>query len=273
MKVLIVSNDRGYVKKAKEIYENADVVLSVESAEIMTNKKKYDFIVGDLVKDSFNGCAVKELDEEKRKEKILPLKQEVIAVYSFKGGVGKTTLVKNLLESLDKNIKVLVVDLNFQDGGSDLSFMLDLPVLPHIGMWLKERTKESFFENLIEYSSNVSILQAPPKVSLVRDIKESDVDAIVKFARSKFDIIIFDLSDEFNEIVVAALDNATKIIVLSKGTEGEFGRMKEFPYEFLTVFVRPEKGFKKYVKLLNLKYKVVSSLSKEIDTVCDFIFS
>ncbi|SFE82875.1 hypothetical protein SAMN04324257_02930 [Thermoanaerobacter thermohydrosulfuricus] len=49
--------------------------------------------------------------------------------------------------------------------------------------------------------------------------------------------------------------------------------MKEFPYEFLTVFVRPEKGFKKYVKLLNLKYKVVSSLSKEIDTVCDFIFS
>jgi hypothetical protein len=139
-------------------------------------------------------------------------------------------------------------------------------------MWLKERTKESFFENLIEYSSNVSVLQAPPKVSLVRDIKESDVDAIVKFARSRFDMIIFDLPDEFNEIVKAAHDNAGKIVVLSEGTEGEFARMKEFPYEFLTVFVKPEKGFKKYVKLLNLRYKVISNFSKEIDAVCNFIF-
>ncbi|AIS53311.1 hypothetical protein TKV_c21790 [Thermoanaerobacter kivui] len=121
--------------------------------------------------------------------------------------------------------------------------------------------------------SSIKLKSEPPKVSLVRDIKESDVDAIVKFARSKFDVIIFDLPDEFNEIVKTALDNATKIVVLSRGTEGEFGRMKEFPYEFLTVFVRPEKGVKKYVKLLNLRYKVVSSFSKEIEEIDDFIFS
>lgn len=272
MKVLIVSNDRDYIKKAKEAYEDADVALSVESAEIMINKKKYDFIVSNLVKDSLGKYEVKEIAEEKRKEKILPLKQEVIAVYSFKGGVGKTTLVKTFLESLNKDIKVLVVDLNFRDGGSDLSFMLDLPVLPHIGMWLKERTKESFFENLIEYSSNVFVLQSPPKVNLVRDIKESDIDAVVKFARSKFDIIVFDLPDEFNEIVKAALDNATKIAVLSKGTEGEFARMKEFPYEFLTVFVRPARDFKKYAKELNLQYKVVESIKKEVDKICSFVF-
>ncbi|ERM92499.1 hypothetical protein O163_04870 [Caldanaerobacter subterraneus subsp. yonseiensis KB-1] len=273
MKVLIVSNDRDYIKKAKEIYEDADAALSVESAEIMLNKKKYDFIVSDLVKESFNGYAVKKLEEEKEKKGIRPLRQEVIAVYSFKGGVGKTTLVKTLLESLEKDIKVLVVDLNFHDGGSDLSFTLDLPVLPHIGMWLKERTKKSFFENLIEYKPNVSILQSPPKRSLVSGITERDIDEIMRLARSKFDVIIFDLPNEFNEIVKAALDNATKIVVLSKGTEGEFARMKEFPYEFLTVFVKPEKGFKNYVKLLNLKYKVVSNLSKEIDAVCEFIFS
>jgi len=181
--------------------------------------------------------------------------------------------VKTLFENFNKDVKVLIVDLNFQDGGSDLSFALDLPVLPHIGMWLRERIKESFFENLIEYSPNVFILQSPPKVSLVKDISGNDIDTIVKFARSKFDVIIFDLPNEFNEVVKAALDNASKIIVLSQGTKGELARMKEFPYEFLTVFVKPEKRFKKYVKLLNLKYKVVSNLSKEIDAVCDFIFS
>jgi cellulose biosynthesis protein BcsQ len=161
--------------------------------------------------------------------------------------------VKTLFENFNKDVKVLIVDLNFQDGGSDLSFALDLPVLPHIGMWLRERIKESFFENLIEYSPNVFILQSPPKVSLVKDISGNDIDTIVKFARSKFDVIIFDLPDEFNEIVKAALDNASKIIVLSQGTKGELARMKEFPYEYLTLFIKPEKGFGKYAKMLNLK--------------------
>jgi len=273
VKVLIISDDRDYIKKAKEFYEDTDVALSIESAEIMLSKKKYDFIVSDLVKDSLGECAVKKLEEEKEKKEIRLLRQEVIAVYSFKGGVGRTTLVKALLKSLDKNIKMLVVDLNFRDGGSDLSSILDLPIIPHIGMWLKERTKESFFENLIEYSSNVFILQAPPKVNLIKDIKVSDVDMAVKFARSKFDIIIFDLPYEFNEVIKAVLDNATKIVVLSKGTEGEFARMNEFHYEFLSIFIKPEKEFKRYVKLMNLKYKVVSNFNKEIAEIGDFIFS
>jgi cellulose biosynthesis protein BcsQ len=271
VRVLIVSNDRDYIKKAKEVYEKADVAFSSESAEFLLRENRYELVVSDMLKGSFNGVKVAGIEERKKKD-FKPLKQEVIALYSFKGGVGKTALACELADNFSKEIKVLVIDLNFQDGGSDLSFKLDLPVLPHIGMYLKERTKESFFENLIEYSSNVSILQSPPKVSLVRDIKESDVDAIVKFARSKFDVIIFDLPDEFNEIVKAALDNATKIVVLSRGTEGEFGRMKEFPYEFLTVFVKPARDFKKYAKELNLQYKVVESINKEIDKICSFVF-
>ncbi|AFK85912.1 MULTISPECIES: AAA family ATPase [Thermoanaerobacterium] len=267
MKVLIISNDRDYIKKAKEFYEDADTSLSLESAEIMLSKKKYDFIVSDLVKDSLGGCVVKELEEKKKGKEIRPLRQEVIAVYSFKGGVGKTTFVKVLFESLEKNIKVLVVDLNFRDGGSDLSFLLDLPVIPHIGMYLKEKTKESFFKNLIEYSTNISILQAPPKLSFVKDIKPEDVENIIKFARTKFDVIIFDLPYEFNEVVKAVLDGATKIVALSKGTEGEFARMKEFPYEFLTIFAKPEKEFKRYVKLLNLRYKVVSNFNESLKEV------
>jgi hypothetical protein len=55
-------------------------------------------------------------------------KKEIIAVWSVKGGVGKTTLVKNLAESIDK--KVLIIDLNFYDGRADLSHMLNLPVIP-----------------------------------------------------------------------------------------------------------------------------------------------
>jgi hypothetical protein len=49
--------------------------------------------------------------------------------------------------------------------------------------------------------------------------------------------------------------------------------MKEFPYEFLTIFAKPEKEFKKYVKMLNLRYKVVSNFNKEIEEISDFIFS
>jgi cellulose biosynthesis protein BcsQ len=270
MKVLIISNDREYIKRAKKNYVDADVALSIESAEIIVRKNRYDFIVSNMLGKKFNNIEVKDIEEYKSKN-FITTKQEVIAVYSFKGGVGKTTLVKTLFENFNKDVKVLIVDLNFQDGGSDLSFALDLPVLPHIGMWLRERIKESFFENLIEYSPNVFILQSPPKVSLVKDISGNDIDTIVKFARSKFDVIIFDLPDEFNEIVKAALDNASKIIVLSQGTKGELARMKEFPYEYLTLFIKPEKGFGKYAKMLNLKYEIIDNIKKEIDRVYDFI--
>jgi len=49
MKVLIISNDREYIKRAKKNYVDADVVFSTESAEIIVRKNRYDFIVSNML--------------------------------------------------------------------------------------------------------------------------------------------------------------------------------------------------------------------------------
>jgi Flp pilus assembly CpaE family ATPase len=251
---LLISNNPKTIETVKN-REFCDVALSLESALIRAKQKKYDVIINDGfdVSEIFdNAVNVKDYLKNTTDDKeIKVFKQEVISVWSVKGGVGKTTTVRKLAEAFDKNIKVLVIDFNFQDGGSDLSFLLDLPVIPHIGIYLKEKTKESFFKNLIEYSPNISILQAPPKLSFVKDMKPEDVENIIRFARSAFDVIIFDLPNKADEIVSTVLENSTKKIIVSSGLVSEARRIKELDEDFLVVINSPSKQWKLYYKDFN----------------------
>lgn len=252
---LLISNNPKTIETIKN-KEPCDVALSLESALIKAKHKKYDVIINDGFDDSGifdNAISVKDylknitIDDKK----IKVFRQEIISVWSVKGGVGRTTTVKRLMEMFDKNIKILVIDFNFQDGGSDLSFLLDLPVIPHIGVYLKERTKESFFKNLIEYSPNVSILQAPPKLSFIKDMTPDDVENIIRFARTAFDVIIFDLPNKVDEIVNTVLENSTKKIIVSSGLISEARRIKELDEDFLVVINSPNRQWKLYYKDFN----------------------
>lgn len=252
---LLLSNNLKTIERIKNI-EPCDVALSLESALIKAKHKKYDVIISDEFDASEffdNAISVKDylknitIDDKK----IKVFRQEIISVWSVKGGVGKTTTVKRLMEMFDKNIKILVIDFNFQDGGSDLSFLLDLPVIPHIGVYLKERTKESFFKNLIEYSPNISIIQAPPKLSFIKDIKPEDVENIIRFARTAFDVIIFDLPNKIDEIINTVLENSTRKIIVSSGLVSEARRIKELDEDFLVVINSPNRQWKLYYKDFN----------------------
>ncbi|MDP9750310.1 AAA family ATPase [Thermoanaerobacter pentosaceus] len=248
---LLISNNLKTIEKIKKI-EPCDVALSLESAVLKGKQKKYKFIITDGVDASQffeNAITVKEyLKNTVEDREVRIIRQEVVAVWSVKGGAGKTTLVKKLIDTIDKNIRMLVVDFNFQDGGSDLSFMLELPVIPHLGMYLKEKTRESFFESLIRYKTNVSILQAPPKRSFTKNIVLNDVEEIIKFGRSAFDIIVFDLPNMLNEIIDTVLANSTKRIIVSSGLISEAKRIKELEDNFIVVINSSSKGWKVYYK-------------------------
>lgn len=248
---LLISNNLKTIEKIKKI-ESCDVALSLESAVLREKQKKYELVITDgfdasqFFKNTITTRDYLKKAAEGKETKII--RQEVISVWSVKGGTGKTTLVKRLIDTADKNARMLVVDFNFQDGGSDLSFMLELPVVPHLGMYLKEKTKKSFFESLIKYTENVSILQAPPKRSFVKDITPDDVEEIIKLGRSAFDIIIFDLPNTLNKIVDTVLANSTKRVIVSSGLVSETRRIKELKDSFIIVINSPNKSWKVYYK-------------------------
>jgi Flp pilus assembly CpaE family ATPase len=251
---LLISNNLKTIETVKN-KEPCDVALSLESALIKAKHKKYDVIISDgfdVSKIFDNAVNIKDyLKNTVNDQKTKVFRQEIISVWSVKGGAGKTTVVKKLMEMFDKNIKILVIDFNFHDGGSDLSFLLDLPIIPHIGIYLKERTKESFFKNLIEYSPNISILQAPPKLSFVKDMKPEDVENIIKFARSAFDVIIFDLPNKVDEIVSTVLENSTKKVIVSTGLISEAKRIKELGDDYIVLINSHSRQWKLYFKDFN----------------------
>ncbi|SDF02002.1 AAA domain-containing protein [Thermoanaerobacter thermohydrosulfuricus] len=251
---LLISNNPKIIEAVKN-RGPCDIALSLESALIRAKYKKYDLIINDGFNASgFFDSTINVRDYLKNatdNQKVKVIKQEIISVWSVKGGAGKTTVVRKLAEMFDKNIKILVIDLNFQDGGSDLSFLLDLPVIPHIGIYLKEKTKENFFKNLIEYSSNISILQAPPKLNFVKDMKAEDVENIIKFAKAAFDVIIFDLPNKTDEIVNTVLENSTRKIIVSSGLVSEARRIKELVGDFIVVINSPNRQWKLYYKDFN----------------------
>lgn len=236
------------VQKVRE-YESCDVALSLTSALIKMKNKRYNRIIIDNIDIQVPG-AVSVRDYLMEKASSTPdvkvFKQKIIAVWSVKGGAGKTTTVKKIAEAFDKNIKVLVVDLNLQDGGSDLSYMLELPVIPHIGMWFKEKTEQSFLNALIQYKPNIFILQAPPKRNLVPYIDKQDIETLIKYARKNFDVIIFDLPNEYSKVVESVFENATKKIVVSTGLISEAKRIKELNGDFTVLINSTNKSWKPF---------------------------
>lgn len=260
---LLVSTNVENIKKLKE--KNIDVALSKTSAQLKLDTKKYDTVIKDNIdirELNFNNVIdIKDYAKDFKTD-IKPFKQEVISVYSQKGGLGKTTLVKKFSESFQKTLKVLIIDLNFSDGGSDLSYMLNLPVIPHLGMYLKDRSKKSFIENLVKYKDNIYVMQSPPKINLIDDITDKDIIDIITYARSEFDIILLDLPNSKNSFVMTALEQSTRIVVLSSGYPSELKRIKENlnGLNYVVVFKKPVQGYSEIADTLNMPYIKVNDL-------------
>ena len=246
---LLISNNIKTIQEVKEI-EPCDVALSIESALIRSKYKRYSLVIVDGIDVSkyFNETISSKnyLKKTVTTKGIKIIKQKIIAVWSVKGGTGKTTAVKKIAESFDQNINVLIIDLNFQDGGSDLSYMLELPVIPHMGMWFKDKTKENFLKSLIQYKQNVFVLQAPPKRNMVQHVDKQDIDELVRYARQDFDVIVFDLPNDYNETVEAVLENATKKIIISSGLVSEAKRIKEINQDFVVIINSANKSWKPF---------------------------
>ena len=62
-------------------------------------------------------------NQYKNIEKVKAVKQKIITVFRAKGGVGTTT-ISYFMATLLKNIKTLIIDLNFNEGCSDLGLSL-----------------------------------------------------------------------------------------------------------------------------------------------------
>ncbi|HZM73337.1 MAG TPA: response regulator [Candidatus Polarisedimenticolia bacterium] len=142
----------------------------------------------------------------------------VIAVFSPKGGVGRTTIAVNLgvaaASSLGK--KTVVMDASFQFG--DVGVLLNLnPKNKSISEAITDldhETPETMENWVIGHSSGVKVLLAPPGPEQADLVTPQVVKRVIELLRASHDLVIVDCTTHFSDTTLSILDAADSILTV-----------------------------------------------------------
>ncbi|MDD3520721.1 MAG: AAA family ATPase [Actinomycetota bacterium] len=221
------------------------------------------------VKDNDNSSLIKNVNRKNRKnevhqnkEIVKAVKQKVITVFRAKGGVGATT-VSFFIANLLNNIKTLIIDLNFNEGCSDLGYYLNTPKTPNLTFFSESYDKNSFQNCLISLDNNVDIILPPPSHEISDKIDLKEIYTLVELARKKYDLMIFDLPNKINEFYLGITDISDTLLILSDESIGSLGRITEIVKKYIY------DGLKK-VLIIN-KIKNQSNIKKSIEVIRSYL--
>ena len=143
----------------------------------------------------------------------------VVAIFSPKGGVGRTTIAVNLavVAATELNKKVVLVDGSFQFG--DVAVLLNLNP--------KDKSMFELVSNLeaggdtdavdtytVTHSSGIRVILAPPSPEMADAITSAGVKRVVEALRQRYDLVVIDCAAWFNDATLGILDLADIVLVV-----------------------------------------------------------
>ncbi len=142
----------------------------------------------------------------------------VVAVFSPKGGVGRTTVAVNLAVAAATELgkKVVIMDGSFQFG--DVGVLLNLnPKSKSIADLIPELEAgelDSIDTFLINHTAGIRVLLAPPSPETAEMITASGVKKVLERLRADHDLVVVDCTSYFNDTTLAILDSADVILTM-----------------------------------------------------------
>lgn len=160
------------------------------------------------------------------------MKQKIIAINSPKGGVGKSTIAKELAgiyasKTWNKmKIKVLLIDLDLEFGS--ISSLLKIKSSTTILSWITNIQQRliddkdqriSYSQEFVEehymynYSENFKVLTAPIRPDEALKIKDEELKIMISNIRNfDYDVVIIDTGNNSNDYTLIALSIADLIL-------------------------------------------------------------
>jgi pilus assembly protein CpaE len=142
----------------------------------------------------------------------------VVAVFSPKGGVGRTTLAVNLAVAAASELgkRVAIMDGSFQFG--DVGVLLNLnPRGKSIADLIPELDageSDSIDAFLIDHTAGIRVLLAPPTPETAEMITAAGVKRVLESLRMNHDLVVVDCTAFFNDTTLAILDSADIILTM-----------------------------------------------------------
>jgi len=143
---------------------------------------------------------------------------QVIAVFSPKGGAGRTTIATNLALALrqETNQRVALVDANLQFG--DVGVLLNLnpknrSVLDAVEGG--EPDRDIIESVIVDHSTGIRVLLAPPSPEGADLVTPTYMRAIIAMLRETHDWVVVDLPAGLNDHTLGVLDAADQILVVA----------------------------------------------------------
>jgi pilus assembly protein CpaE len=142
----------------------------------------------------------------------------VITVFGAKGGIGKTTIATNLATALHRETRqtVALVDMDTRFG--DVAIMMDVPVdrnIADLARRLDSLDRTTIKDYLVPHSSGVGILPAPSHPGDWNVVTPDHIEQVVRLLAQTHDFVILDTPGTFNEMVAAALEMATVVLLVT----------------------------------------------------------
>ncbi len=167
------------------------------------------------IRDQILTAANRDIHRRNSTQKIASYDSKILAVYSPKGGVGKTTFAVNLACALSAaNKKVALIDLNLQFG--NVGIFLDIAKGDTIADMVEERSLElsTIKSYLIRHPSGVMVMLSCSSPEYAELIRPEHIETILSSLRTEFDYILLDMGSVLNDCSISALETADTIFVV-----------------------------------------------------------
>jgi pilus assembly protein CpaE len=144
---------------------------------------------------------------------------QIVAVFSPKGGVGRTTIAVNLAVAAASELgkKVTLVDGSFQFG--DVAVLLNLnpkdKSMAELVPLLEEgRDPDSVEAFTLTHSSGIRVLLAPPSPEMAELITPAGVKHVLEILRQHSELVVVDCAAWFNDTILGILDMADIVLTV-----------------------------------------------------------
>jgi len=147
------------------------------------------------------------------------MESKTIAIFSNKGGVGKTFVAVNTATALtlDGN-RVLLVDLDFQ-AGQDMARMLNLSpkyaLVDLLANIEKTEKPEDIKKYAVTHSCGLDFLPAVKQTRQIGHITPDNIKPFLKKASQVYDYIVIDAGKAFSETIITVFDQSNLIFLVA----------------------------------------------------------